>query len=478
MMRDMEIDIAVDLGGYTSDTRTDIFAYRPAPVQVSYLGYPGTLGTDYMDYIIADRFVIPEDQHAFYSEQVAYLPDCYLPTDASIEISKHTPSRVECGLPETGFIFCSFNHDYKISPAMFDVWMRLLQQVPGSVLWLMSRSEVSQAHLRCEAEIRGVAPERLIFAQRVPLVEDHLARYRQADLFLDTYPYNAHTTAADALMAGLPVLTCSGNAFPSRVAGSLLMTIGLPELVTNSFAEYEATALSLARQAKLLLDFKQRLAANQKTSALFDTSRFCRSLEALFVQMSQGHLIDDEPSLLSDSALSLAPMSDNLTSTLDLGCGTHPRNPFSAQVICGVDVREDLEAGIKCADLAIEPIPFGDESFDYVTAYDFIEHIPRVIYVPQRRNAFVELMNEVHRVLKTGGLFLSLTPAYPHAEAFQDPTHVNIITDKTFPAYFDHVNRWGAGYGFKGAFIVCLQEWRGPHLLTVLKKIEWPQIDI
>lgn len=285
MMRDMEVDIAVDLGGYTSDTRTDILACRPAPVQVNYLGYPGTMGTDYIDYILADRHIIPPEHQQFYSEKVVYLPDTYMPTDSSVTISERTPTRAECGLPETGVIFCSFSHDYKISPPVFDVWMRLLKQVPGSVLWLMSRGEVAQGNLRKEAEARGVDSSRLVFAGRVPLVEDHLARYRQADLFLDTHPYNAHTTAADALMAGLPVVTCMGNAFPSRVAGSLLHAIGVPELITHSLDEYESLALRLALSPNELGAMRQRIRGNKTSCSLFDTAGFCRNLEAAYIAM-------------------------------------------------------------------------------------------------------------------------------------------------------------------------------------------------
>ena len=285
LMRNMEIDVAIDLAGYTSDSRTDVFAFRPAPVQVNYLGYPGTLGLEYIDYIIADRHVIPPEHQSFYDEKVVYLPDSYLPTDASIDIPEQTPSREECGLPETGVVFCSFNHDYKISPHVFAVWMRLLNQVPGSVLWLMSRNEVSQRNLCAHAQAHGVDPTRLVFAKRVPRVEDHLARYRQADMFLDTHPYNAHTTAADALMAGLPVVTYSGQSFPSRVAGSLLRTVGLPELVTDSLQSYEALALKLATQPALLRDVKARLSLNRATTALFDTPAFCRNLEAIYTAM-------------------------------------------------------------------------------------------------------------------------------------------------------------------------------------------------
>jgi len=299
LMREMEIDIAVDLAGFTADSRTDVFAYRPAPVQVNYLGYPGTLGAPYMDYILADRHVIPPEHQQFYDEKVVYLPDAYLPTDSGLKIAERTPTRSECGLPEEGVVFCSFSHDYKVSPPIFDIWMRLLQQVPGSVLWLVSRNELSQGNLRKEAEARGVAQERLIFAGRVPLVEDHLARYRQADIFLDTHPYNAHTTAADALMAGLPVVTYMGNAFPARVAGSLLHAVGLGELATNSLAEYEAMALDLAKTPGRLSAIKEQLNRNLKTYPLFDTESFCRNLEAAYIAMWRRYELGDARDALS-----------------------------------------------------------------------------------------------------------------------------------------------------------------------------------
>ena len=285
ILRDMEVDIAIDLGGYTSDTRTEVFAYRPAPVQVNYLGYPGTMGSDYYDYILADKQVIPVEQQRFYAEKVAYLPDAYLPTDGSVQISERTPTRAECGLPEEGFVFCSFSHDYKISPPLFDIWMRLLNQVPASVLWLMARGELAQGNLRKEAAARGVDPQRLVFAGRVPLVEDHLARYRQADLFLDTHPYNAHTTAADALMAGLPVLTYMGNAFPARVAGSLLMALDVPELITHSQEAYERRALQLASHPEELRVIRSRVQAHRQSRALFDTQACCRHLESSYIAM-------------------------------------------------------------------------------------------------------------------------------------------------------------------------------------------------
>ncbi len=285
LMRKMEVDVAIDLAGFTSDSRSEVFGMRPAPAQVNYLGYPGTMGTKYMDYVIADRHVIPPEHAKFYNEQVVYLPDAYLPAASGLKIAERTPTRAECGLPDEGVVFCSFNHDYKIAPHVFAVWMNLLNQVPGSVLWLMSRNPLSQDNLRKEAAARGVDPQRLVFAQRVPMVEDHLARYRQADLFLDTHPYNAHTTCADALMAGLPVVTCMGGAFPSRVAGSLLHAAGIPELVTTSLADYEALALKLARDPARLAQLKAQLIATQPTNALCDADAFCRNLEAIYTSM-------------------------------------------------------------------------------------------------------------------------------------------------------------------------------------------------
>lgn len=285
-MREMEVDIAIDLAGYTADSRIDLFSWRPAPVHINFLGYPGTLAVDYMDYILADRHIIPPEHQAFYSEKVLYMPDSYLPTDMNLSVAEETPSRESCGLPPSGVVFCSFSHDYKISPPLWNVWMSLLQKTPGSVLWLVARNELTQANFRRSAEAHGIAPERIIFAGRVPRVEDHLARYRLADVFLDTWPYNAHTTAADALIAGLPVVTYMGGAFPARVAGSLLHAIGLPELATHTWEDYEALALSLVTDRELLADVKRRLHDNKSTQALFDTKRFCRNLEEVLFSVA------------------------------------------------------------------------------------------------------------------------------------------------------------------------------------------------
>jgi predicted O-linked N-acetylglucosamine transferase (SPINDLY family) len=285
MIRDLEIDIAVDLNGFTDGARPDIFAQRPAPVQVSYLGYAGTLGQDYCDYIVADRFVIPVESRAHYAENVVYLPDAFMVNDAERKISAHRPSRAEAGLPDKGFVFCCFNNAYKVTPDLFDVWMRLLRETEGSVLWLSAIHARAADNLRREAAARGVAAERLVFAPRTALNEDHLARVGLADLFLDTLHYNAHATAADALWAGVPVVTCPGEAFASRVAGSLLTAVGLPELITTSLAEYEALALRLARDPARLGALRQRLERNRSSHPLFDTERFTRHLEAAFTIM-------------------------------------------------------------------------------------------------------------------------------------------------------------------------------------------------
>jgi predicted O-linked N-acetylglucosamine transferase (SPINDLY family) len=285
LMRELQIDIAVDLTGYTDGFRPGIFARRGAPIQVNYLGYPGTLAAPYMDYLIADRVVIPEPDRGFYTEQIVYLPHCYQPNDGGRAVAECAPSRKECSLPESEFVFCCFNNQYKIQPPLFDVWMRLLRAIDGSVLWLSRKNETVSGNLRREALGRGVSPERLIFAPRMPALSDHLARYRQADLFLDTLPFNAHTTASDALWAGLPVLTCRGHSFAGRVASSLLTTIDLPELITANLQAYEARAAALARDPAELSELRSRLAVNRSTSALFDTQLLCRHLEAAYTGM-------------------------------------------------------------------------------------------------------------------------------------------------------------------------------------------------
>jgi protein O-GlcNAc transferase len=280
------LDVLIDLNGFTPCARPRIPAYRPASIQVNYLGYPSTMGADFIDYIIVDPFVVPPNQQFFFSERLVYLPDCYQCNDDKREIAEQTPSRAECGLPDKGLVFCCFNDSYKITPALFDVWMRLLHAVPEGILWLINDNPWVRANLAREAAARGIAPARLVFAPRLPLPE-HLARHRLADLFLDTLPYNAHTTASDSLWAGLPVLTCAGNTFAGRVAGSLLRTVGLPELVTTSLEEYETVALRLSRNADMLARLRVRLAETRLTSPLFNTERSTRNLEAAYWRMCQ-----------------------------------------------------------------------------------------------------------------------------------------------------------------------------------------------
>ncbi len=291
----MEIEVLIDLAGYTSGSRLDLFAMRPAPIQVSYLGFPGTLGARYMDYILADKVVIPEENRPYYQEQVVWLPHAYFPADNTIAISASTPSRADCGLPDEGFVFCSFNHDYKINPPVFAAWMRLLREVPGSVLWLMKLNDDAQSHLLREAEAAGVSAERIIFATRVPRIEDHLARYRQADLFLDTHPYNAHTTANDAIRAGLPLLTMLGGSFPSRVAASLLTTLGMPELIAESLEDYEAKALYWATHPEALEAIQQSMRDKLPGNPLFDSVRQARALEAAYQVMASKYQRGLEP---------------------------------------------------------------------------------------------------------------------------------------------------------------------------------------
>lgn len=283
-LKDMEIDIAIDLGGHTGLSRFQIFAHRFAPVQVEWLGYPGTTGADFIDYLIADTIVAPHEDQPFFSEKLVHLPHTYFPADPDHVIAA-TPSRAQAGLPESGFVFCCTNNSWKITRPVFTVWMRLLDQVPGSVLLLKAAPADVRANLEREAARHNIGAERLIWAGDVPLPE-HLARYRAADLFLDTLPYNAHATAADALWAGLPVLTVMGEAFAGRVAASLLHAIEMPELVTNTLAEYEALALGLARDPARLASLKEKLAHNIATTPLFDADRFTRNLEAAYLKMT------------------------------------------------------------------------------------------------------------------------------------------------------------------------------------------------
>jgi predicted O-linked N-acetylglucosamine transferase (SPINDLY family) len=301
LVRQLEIDIAVDAMGYTQGARTEIFARRPAPIQASYLGYLGTMGAEFIDYVIADATVAPFDQQRFFDERIVHLPGCLLAVDDRLA-APGTPGRSELGLPETGFVFCSFNNSYKFTKTGFQSWMRLLRKVDGSVLWLLESNSDMTANLRREAERCGVDDARLIFAPRLPLSR-HLARQRVADLFLDTTPYNAGATAALALWSGVPLVTIMGETIVARMAASMLRAVGAPELITTSWSDYEVTAHKIAAEPELCASLKAKLRRARDTSVLFDTARFTRQIEAAYSKMSQLQRQGEPPrSFVADSS--------------------------------------------------------------------------------------------------------------------------------------------------------------------------------
>jgi len=301
LARNLQIDIGVDLKGFTDQSRTGIFAHRAAPIQVNYLGYPGTMGANYIDYIIADKTLIRPEEAEFYSEKIAYLPHCYQVNDTKRRISDRRFTRDELGLPADAFVFCCFNNCFKITPDVFDIWMRLLTQVDGSVLWLLESNASAVKSLRAEAMRRGIGSARLVFAKPMDL-SDHLARHASADLFLDTFYYNAHTTASDALWAGLPLVTRLGDTFAGRVAASLLNAIGLPELITRTCNEYEELALELSTNRDKLFLVKQRLVENRLKYPLFDTKLFTKHIESAYQKMWERHRMNLKPDHLSVDA--------------------------------------------------------------------------------------------------------------------------------------------------------------------------------
>lgn len=288
------IEILVDLKGYTRGARQEILALKPAPVQVSYLGYPGTTGAAYLDYVLADSIVAPMAHESSYSEKIVHIGPCYQPNDRLRQIDPRPVTRAEFGLPDDAFVFCSFNNTFKLNRTFFTIWMDLLDRVPGSVLWLLQKTPTVRANLKQEAFAHGIDPDRVIFTDTMPN-DQHLARHALADLFLDSLPCTAHTTASDALWAGLPLLTCLGPTFAGRVAASILNAAGLPDLITNSPEAYAATALRLARNPAEIQELKARIAANRMTCALFDTPRYVQSLEGAFARMSQIHRAGERP---------------------------------------------------------------------------------------------------------------------------------------------------------------------------------------
>ena len=304
-LREQQIDIAIDLMGHTTFARTKVLALRPCPVQVSYLGYPGTAGTLFLDYIIADPYVIPPGMERHYAEKVVRLPDSFQCNDSKRSAATRTLNRTDASLPQDGVIYCCFNNSAKLSPATFDLWMRGLREVPGSVLWLFAEHPILQGNLRKEAQARGIDPQRLVFAPVVPYAE-HLARLSLADVFLDTLPFNAGTTASDSLWAGVPVVTRSGEAFAARMAGSLLHAIGMPELIANTPEEYVALAVRLGSEPEFLAATKAKLAANRTTKPLFDTDRFRKHIEAAYIAMWERAQRGEPPADLTVAAVSSA----------------------------------------------------------------------------------------------------------------------------------------------------------------------------
>jgi len=286
---DQEIDVAIDLNGHTDGARTALFSYGLAPLQLSYLGYAGTSGTNFYDYIVADRVVLRAEDECFFTEKVAYLPNSFFPVDTSIKFDEicQMPTRASQGLPDDAFVFSCFNNTYKISPQIFDIWMRLLKKVPSSILWLASSNAIVIKNLRKSAELNGIDPARLIFANREEERVDHLRRLRLSDLFLDTINFNAHSTAADFLWAGVPVLTMMGNTFAGRVAASQLTALELPELITYDLEEYFQRALQLASDSKLHSEVKAKLELSRISSTLFDTKNYVKNLELLITDLLQ-----------------------------------------------------------------------------------------------------------------------------------------------------------------------------------------------
>ena len=288
LARSVELDIAVDLGGYTANCRTGIFAMSAAPIQISYIGYLGTMGANYYDYLVADKTIIPEENQKYYSEKIVYMPNSFQVNVSNISASEASLSRDELGLPNKGFVFCCFNNIFKVTPTTFDSWGRILEQVDGSVLLVYSGDESAKTNLTKEIVRRGIDSNRLIFGERLSMPE-YLARYQVADLFLDTHPYNAGTTASDALRMGLPVLTYIGNSFASRMAASLLNAVNLPELITNTQEQYESLAVELATNPEKLRIIKDKLVNNLSTAPLYDTPLFTRNLESAYLAMYERH---------------------------------------------------------------------------------------------------------------------------------------------------------------------------------------------
>jgi predicted O-linked N-acetylglucosamine transferase (SPINDLY family) len=496
------VDILVDLMGYTRNCRPRILAFRPASLQVNFLGYPGTMGADFIDYIIADPICVPIGDEDFFSEKVVRLPDCYQPNGSRRAIAMETPSREACGLPGQGFVFCCFNNSYKITPAVFEVWMRLLDKVPGSVLWLLEANVSAKDNLRREAALAAIASERLVFAPRRPPPE-HLARHRLADLFLDTLPYNAHTTTSDALWAGLPVLTCLGRTFAGRVAASLLSAVGMEELITSSLAEYEALALALATDTVRLTSLKEKLAANSRTAPLFDGERFARNLEAEFLQMlenpdaagpglipsggsdgdmqcSQDRLDSVGPSWLGGEGQLPGQQTIDYKELL-IGCGSrrnkdlvvNGRSSWSNLTTC--DINPNHAPDILW-DLTKLPLPFRENEFDEIHAYEILEHTG----CQGDYKFFFEQFTEFWRILKPGGFLLGSVPDIGSPWVWGDPSHTRVIQKENLLFLEQDIYTREVGvtkisdfrYLYQGDFQITYCETKDKTLYFVLKAVK------
>ncbi len=447
------IHILVDLKGYTMDIKPEIFALRPAPIQVNYLGFPGTMGASFMDYIVTDRVVTPPDQQQYFDEAFAYLPHSYQVNDHRQAIAEQLPTRLACGLPEQGFVYCCFNNNYKIEPEGFGSWMRILAQVPGSVLWLLRASPESEANLRRAAQERGVEPHRLVFAERQPKAE-HLARHRLADLFLDTFYYNAHTTASDALWAGLPVLTCLGSTFASRVAASLLRAVGLEELVVHDRDAYERRAVELATDRQALNALRARLQEEPERKPLFDTERFARNLESAYREMWRRHSGGEKPSMITVEESETATTRSSLPAPpqatyneLLIGCGREHSKTIHVNErphwtnLVTLDINRD-----HCPDVVWDlnrlPLPFEDNTFDEIHAYEVLEHIG----TQGDYRFFFAQFSDFWRILKPGGVLVGTVPLPTSPWAWGDPSHTRVIPKENFlfleqPQYTAQVGR-------------------------------------
>ncbi len=426
------IDILVDLKGYTRGSRSAVLALRPAPIQVNYLGYPGSMGASFVDYVLTDPVITPANEAAEFDEQLAYLPDSYQCNDRQRPIGER-PSREACGLPAEALVWCCFNHTYKITEPVFALWCRLLQAVPESVLWLLKSNAWAEENLRAAARERGLDAQRLVFAVEQPLAL-HLGRLQNADIFLDTLPYNAHTTASDALWAGVPVVHRAGVTFASRVAGSLLRAVGLAELITTGEQEYVDLALRLARDPGYRRELRARLADAREHAPLFDTPRFTRNLERIFTEMWRRHRVGEAPSTLrlrTDTMDTATPAS--VTRELLIGCG---QNHAKKLVVGGrkdwgrlttLDINPDHRPDVVW-DLTQLPLPFEGDSFDEIHAYEVLEHTGR-----QGDYAFFfAQFAELWRILKPNGMLIGTCPLPSSVWAWGDPSHTRVVQKEQF----------------------------------------------